>query len=291
MELFKVMTFNVRGSFPEKHDERLWENRADLNVRTIRAVAPDVIGFQEVQNDNRQVYADHLPDYQYDVGREETGDKPAKWVFFNPIYWKHDRWERVAAGGFFLSETPDQWSKGWDSAFVRAATWVRLQSRTTGAQFIHLNTHFDHIGETARVQGAHLIIQQLNTLSHGLPVILTGDFNSRAWAPADEDSLDYPRIIQRDQLPPGNTAYKVFIEAGFRDTYIEAGHHNQLNMNTFHAFHGEDFPPCALRIDWVLIRDGDDQHIETESLNIIRTAEPPIYPSDHYPVVAEVVLT
>src|SRR5690606_6756613 len=103
----------------------------------------------------------------------------------------------------------------------------------------------------------------------------------------NEDKLYYPAVIHRKRLPLGRATHAVFEAADFRDSYHEAGHLDQLDMNTFHAFIGEDFPPCALRIDWVLLRDGADRRIETEGFDILRDAEAPLYPSDHYPVLAE----
>ncbi len=284
------MSFNVRGSFPEKHPPRLWENRADLNVRTIQKYAPDIIGFQEVQAENSAVYAERLPEYAQTFGREETGDKAPEWVFYNPIYWRRERFEMVACGGFFLSDTPDVWSKGWDAAFVRGANWVHLRDVATGAMLFHLNAHLDHVGETARIEGSKLILEKIATLNSGDPAVITADFNSRAWQPPDEDDIDYPSTVRRDALPPGGTVHGVYMAGGFRDTYDEAGYQNHLNMNTFHAFMGEDFPPCGLRIDWVLIRDGTERRIDTEGFDVLRDAEPPVYPSDHYPVMAELSL-
>ena len=288
------MSFNVRGNFPEKYEARLWDTRADLNVRTIRKYQPDIIGFQEVQPQNSAVYTQQLTAYDRAFGWEGDADvdteEDTRWVFYNPIYWRRDRFELVESGGFFLSDTPDVWSKGWDAAFVRGANWVRLRSLQSGAEVVHLNAHLDHIGETARIEGSKLIVQRLNAVNPGLPSIVTADFNSRAWQPPDEDKIKYPSVVRRDALPPGGTVHQVYMDADFRDTYDEAGHYNQLNMNTFHAFMGEEFPSCGLRIDWVLIRDGAELQIETESFNILRDGEPPVFPSDHYPVMAEVAL-
>lgn len=288
MEAFSVMSFNVRGAFPERHPERLWENRADLNTRTIQRHAPDLIGFQEVQSENTAIYAQHLTDYQYTTGRDRQ--HPGRWISYNPIYYKTARWTALASGGFFFSDTPEVWSKGWDGAFVRGATWVRLQSQQSGAEVIHINAHLDHLGEQARVESARLIAQLLPQISDGLPVILTADFNSRAWSPEDESNIPYPPTVHRDKLPPGGTVHNILTAAGFRDTYHEAGHQDKLDMNTFHGFLGENFPACALRIDWVLIRDGDSQRIMTEDFRILQDAEPPVYPSDHYPVMARLTL-
>lgn len=287
VETFSVMSFNIRGAFPEKQPARRWQNRADINTRTITARQPDLIGFQEVQIENADHYNRHLAGYHHVVGC--TSPHEQKWVM-NPIYYAGKRWALIDSGGFFLSQTPDVWSKGWDSAFVRGATWGRLQSKQTGAEIVHLNAHLDHIGERARVESARLIVAMLDEVSDGLPVIVTADFNSRAWAPDNEHELHYPPAVHRDKLPPGGTVHGIFTASGFRDTYIESGNTDHLNCNTFHGFSGEAFPPCALRIDWVLIRDGVTRNIETDGFDIVRDAEPPIYPSDHYPVLARLRL-
>ncbi|MFW5690887.1 MAG: endonuclease/exonuclease/phosphatase family protein [Chloroflexota bacterium] len=285
----RVMTFNVRGSFEEKHPERLWKNRAATNVETIRRHSPDLIGFQEVASENRAVYEKELPGYTHTTGRPTTLSQESRWVTFNPIYWKADRFTLVDSGGFFLSPQPDQWSKGWDAAFVRAATWVRLRSTTTGMDLLHLNTHLDHVGEEARQRSTHLIINRLNQLQNDLPLLVSADFNSRAWAPVDEAAIDYPPAVHRDALPPGGTVHKLFMQAGFRDTYCEAGNRDHLDMNTFHAFMGGGFPPCALRIDWILTHDGA-RRWHTRDYAIIRDHSGRVYPSDHYPVMANLVL-
>lgn len=290
METFKVMSFNVRGNFQEKQPERSWDHRADLNVRTIQKYDPDIIGFQEVTADNAALYARRLVGYARDVGRTQGGRARPRWVTFNPIAWKTDRFQKVDSGGFFLSETPDVWSRGWDAAFVRAATWVRLRSRESGAYLLYVNVHLDHVSETARLNSSEVITRRLTANGENAPMIITGDFNSRAWAPADEPNISYPPAVKRDALPPGGTVHSVYTGAGFRDAYREAGHDDQLDMNTFHAFQGTDFPPCALRIDWILLRDGL-QSLKTLSYQVIRDAEPPVYPSDHYPVMASVALT
>lgn len=284
------MTFNVRGSFPENRRERLWENRAQLNVETIQRQHPDLIGFQEVQQANRDVYDEELIDYGVDAGREESGDKDPQWVFFNPIYWRTQRLKRLDSGGFFLSETPDVWSRGWDAAFVRGATWVRFEDQATGFQFVYLNAHLDHVGEESRLASSRLIVSQLDAIAPGMPCIVTADFNSRAWAPDNEEAIAYPSVVRRDALPPGGTVHAIFTDGGFRDTFIEAGHYDQLDMNTFHAFLGDEFPPCSLRIDWILVRDGDRHIWQTDMCDIVRDGDPPVYPSDHYPVVADVRL-
>lgn len=282
------MSFNVRGAYPERTDHYLWENRASLNVETIQKYDPDIIGFQEILAPNEDYYAKQLADYIGTAGQPK--DYHGQWVTHNPIYYKKDRWKLIDEGGFFFSDTPDIWSKGWDAAYVRGATWVRLQSTFSGSQIIHINGHLDHVGELSRMESTRLLLKRLPDFAQDLPTILTADFNSRAWSPPDEATIKYPSSVKRDLLPPGGTVHGLLTGENFRDTYYEAGYQDQLDMNTFHGFLGEDFPPCALRIDWVMIRDGAEQTIDTDDFKILRDAQPPIYPSDHYPILAKLHL-
>lgn len=84
----------------------------------------------------------------------------------------------MRSGTFWLSETPDQpGSRGWDAACNRVVTWSVFRDKETGREFLMMNTHFDHVGDTARIESAALIIRKSASLSGKLPVILTGDFN------------------------------------------------------------------------------------------------------------------
>jgi len=124
MHSIRVMTFNIRGSFHHWDDENRWEYRAALNVATIRQHAPDLIGFQECQSGNMDAYRAQLPEYQYVMG-PKTGEEDF-WDY-NPIFWKAERFALIDSGGFWLSRTPDHWSKDWGSDEARGVTWVKLR--------------------------------------------------------------------------------------------------------------------------------------------------------------------
>jgi endonuclease/exonuclease/phosphatase family metal-dependent hydrolase len=272
----RVMTFNVRGA-PDGDGVNAWENRADLNARVIRRYAPDLIGFQEAQTENLAYYRDQLPDYAYAAG--PRANRPGR-ILFNAISWNTARFELIDSGGFYLSYTPDRWSLAWDSARVRTATWARLHLKGSDLSVLHLNTHLDHLGEKARLEGSRLIARQLTRLrSDGVPVILTGDFNCS------------PILVSSagQEMP-----YSVFQQAGFHDTFEMAyDADGSQPENTFHAFRGAHFksevPTSRLRMDWILYLNGDSPLVRTQSCTVIRDADPPVYPSDHYPVLATIM--
>lgn len=270
----RVMSFNVRGA-SHRDGINVWQVRAELNVQTIKRYEPDVIGFQELHAPNLAVYKKELPGYERIMGPAYGTDMVEE---FAAIFYDPDRFEELDSGGFWLSDTPDESSASWGNEVVRSANWAVLRCRDTGVAFLHANTHLDHMSEHARVEGNKLIVSQTQeTLeNHGNPpTIVTGDFNCR----------------------PGSAPYEVFTDEGFADTFLVAGNEETPDAYTFHAFKGSSFKPKDTdkpfgRIDWILIKDPEN-HVEVRSHQIIRDADEEAgrYPSDHYPVVADLYIT
>lgn len=270
----RVMSFNVRGA-SHRDGINAWEERAGLNVQTIRRYEPGVIGFQELHAPNLAVYKEELSGYERIMGPAYGTDLVEE---FAAIFYDPDRFEALDSGGFWLSDTPEEASASWGNEVVRSANWAVLRCRETGVAFLHANTHLDHLSEHARVEGNKLIVSQTQeTLeNHGNPpTIVTGDFNCK----------------------PGSAPYEVFMDEGFTDTFLAAGNEDGPDAYTFHAFKGSSFKPSDTdkpfgRIDWILIKDPND-HVEVRSNQISRDAdeEAGLYPSDHYPVVADLHLT
>lgn len=275
---FRVMSFNIRGASDTHDGANGWSKRAALNVATIRKYAPDLIGFQELQRGNLDVYDAELTDYQYVLGNEASGgtEHPS-------IFWKPATFDLLDSGSFWVSETPDVYSGSWDTDCIRAATWVRLRERASGKTLLHMNTHLDHISNWARTEGCRLLLRQINALRGELPAILTGDFNCNACEP--------PAAGEADRA---DANYRFLLEQGFVDTFLAAGNHDSVTTNTFHGFAGDAFVPIpagsVVRIDWILTLDGAER-LETRSASIVRDHAAPLYPSDHTPIVADLAFS
>src|SRR5215213_5764240 len=177
------MSFNVRGASHRRDGVNVWEKRAVMNVETIKRHRPDVIGLQECQNENLKVYEKELLGYTrltgpiYGTGQAEE---------FAAIFFDPERFEELDAGGFWLSDAPDEYSARWGNEVVRSANWAVLRCLENGASFLHVNTHLDHLSEGARVEGTRLILKQTEETkaNHGdPPTIVTGDFNCKPGAP------------------------------------------------------------------------------------------------------------
>jgi endonuclease/exonuclease/phosphatase family metal-dependent hydrolase len=265
-----VMSFNVRGSFRDRGTPNVWPERAGLNVETIRHHAPDVIGFQELQSGNLETYREDLPRYDYVPGPEYgNAARPS----LNAIFFDAERLRLLDAGGFWLSTTPQRYSSSWDARAVRSANWSYFELADAGLSFLHLNTHLDHVSGRARVEGSRLILRKVAKLLQryggDTPVLVTGDFNCR----------------------PGTPTYRSFVENGFVDTFLAAGNEDGGDAHTFHAFKGSRYRDVRphlgpRRIDWILLKD--PQHrLQAVSHSIVRDHDGEKYPSDHYPVLAD----
>jgi endonuclease/exonuclease/phosphatase family metal-dependent hydrolase len=270
--LLRVMSFNVRGSFRDAARKHAWRNRATPNVATIERCAPDVIGLQECQRGNLATYRKHLSRYAQIRGPRYGNAFPYD---FNAILYDPERLRLIDSGGFWLSETPEKHSRSWGTRVARSATWALFVMENADLSILHLNTHLDHVSAPARQEGIKLIVEKIGELSDRAGedpvIILTGDFNAR----------------------PGNTVYRTLIDAGFVDTFLATGNKDDENANTFHAFHGRRYRDKhpdrgPRRIDWILLRDPRGRLCAcTHDIICEADEDSELYPSDHYPVLAE----
>lgn len=171
----RAMTFNIRLDLASD-GANAWPNRADLVAALIRHEEPDLLGTQEVLLHQKRDLEQALPMYRFaGVGRDDGGDKGE----FSPIAWRNDRFEMLETGTFWLSPTPSEPGKGWDAAYPRVASWAKLRDRHSKAHIVVLNTHFDHVGETARLRSAEMIAAWAKPLvASGASVLVMGDFNA-----------------------------------------------------------------------------------------------------------------
>ncbi len=256
-ETVRVMAFNIRYDNPDD-GPNAWPNRKDMVASMIRFHGADVAGLQEALKGQIDDLQTLLPEYAWlGVGRAD-GEAAGE---FSPIFYRKDRFDVLRHDTFWLSETPEiAGSKSWDAAIERIATWAELRDRRTGARFIAINTHFDHRGEEARARSARLLLERIDGLADGLPVVLTGDFNT-------VETAEPYRILTgelRDALAAS-----------------EAPHHGPTSTWT-------DFEAAVpdRRIDYIFVNDG----MRVIKHAILSDTWEGRFPSDHLPVLAEIVV-
>lgn len=248
----KVMSFNVRTINGPDGPNR-WEMRRDLFADTIRQQDPDIIGTQELAKAQGDDTVQRLPQYAW-FGRDRRGGHDDEHM---GIFYRTDRLKLVKSGDFWLSDTPDVvGSNTWGNVFPRMVNWGLFERLSDHRQFYLLDTHFPYReqDEPSRTRSAQLIATWVSKLPAGVPVILTGDFNTDRASPAH-------RVLT----------------ATLKDTYDTAPQKAGPEA-TFHNFTGHP----DHRIDWILYRGATARRVET-----VTTSRDGRYPSDHFPVVAD----
>ena len=237
-----IMTMNLRFGLA-KDGNNSWENRAPLAAEILNRYPADFIGFQEVNHFQARFIDRHLPEHDH-IG---WYNKQTPWWQSNMIFHHRD-WACMGSRHHFLSETPDLPSKLDGSKWPRQCVvgWFAHQGR----ELLVVNTHFD-FDALVQARSADLVAEFIDGFPVGLPVLITGDFNSN----------------------PGSLAYDRFLSHGFTEVYGE-----EVDT-TYHEFEGRS---TGRHIDWILYR-GDFQVAARQVVMDDFTGR---YPSDHYPVRA-----
>jgi len=252
-----VATYNLRYNHVED-GPNAWPARKDMVKSLIRYHEFDIIGTQEGLADQIADLGQMAEFEHVGVGRDDGKDAGEH----SAIFYRKSRFALLGKGDFWLSETPDRPSFGWDAKCChRLVSWARLRDRDSARTFYVFSLHFDHEGEVARRASAELVLRKIAAITRGAPAICVGDFNSTP----DTVQIRAMSSVMRDaarvsQTPP----------------YGPSG--------TFNGFHLD--APMAERIDYIFV----DRHLDVLKYAVLSDSLNGRYPSDHHPVVARVVL-
>ena len=248
---YKVMTFNIRYDNPGDGVNK-WDSRKAKVFDLLAKYDADIIGVQEALHHQLTDIADNLKQYEFFGAGRDDGKQKGE---YSAIFIRKDRFRILDQNTFWLSKTPNvPGSKDWDAAITRVVTWAKLQDKKTNETFLMINTHFDHIGKESRKNSAAILKDSAASISAGLPVILTGDFNFT------RDKEPYAVMMQRsgirlvDTAPPNapGTACGFVVDAR----------------------------PCVA-IDYIF----HSQHWKSQNYQVIQDNDGKHYPSDHLPVI------
>ena len=169
-----AMTYNLRYDNP-RDSANNWHNRKAMLAQQVLFHSPDFIGTQEGLYHQVAYLDSQLMHHTY-IGIGRRGGEEGE---YSALFFDTRKWSIVDEGTFWLSETPDEMSTGWDAALPRICTWGRFKSNTISQEIYVFNTHFDHRGQKAREHSAKLIISKIGEIADNeLPVIFMGDLNS-----------------------------------------------------------------------------------------------------------------
>jgi endonuclease/exonuclease/phosphatase family metal-dependent hydrolase len=254
----RVATYNVRVDI-RSDSANAWNMRMPYLTGLIRFHDFDLFGTQEVFHNQLQDMQKNLPDYAHTgVGRDD-GKTAGEYA---GIFYKKEKVTLLKQGTFWLSETPEKPGKGWDASYPRICTWGQFRDNASGKTFFVFNTHFDHRGEKARKESVKLLLSRIEKLASNQPVIVTGDFNFDQSDPRHtllhrSGTLQDAYELAKIRFAPKGT-FNAFKATGTSDSRID------------HIFLSRDFQVQRYGILTYLYGDAK-------------------LPSDHYPVMADLV--
>ncbi len=153
--------------------------RADILRDVIDTYKPDSIGMQEVT----LAWKDTFERFVFNDSYAGVGEGRSDSYEACLLYYRVDKYELVDSGTFWLSDTPDvKGSLFPESLYPRICTWAHLRDRATGFEYVHINTHLDHLGggsggNELRGKQTEVLLEFVNKLGD-LPLVMTGDFNT-----------------------------------------------------------------------------------------------------------------
>ena len=244
-----IISSNIRFA-SEEDGPNTWHNRKEFLASVINHHLPDILCSQEGRKPQILEFESSFPHLS-------LIDSHRDWILermYPCIYLNLTKFECQDSGDFWLSETPFQaGSKSFNSAFPRLCTWAKVKNNKS---FYIFNTHLDHLQTETRIQQAKVLkklISQIN--SERLPYILCGDFNEG----------------------PTEAVHNELLSGELNDPWLEL---KLPEETSFHRFQ-KNFSQ-GKRIDWIL----SSKEITVPHILLDKSEKAPLFPSDHYPVIA-----
>ncbi len=268
----KVISFNVLCSFCDSSYPP-WDERLEYFKDILERHDADLLGLQELTwpKEVEQVLA--LKDGYKAVYFK--GDKPGDFGMTDypdaTILYKHERFSLLDSGNYWLSPTPDvAWSTGFADGpqFPRIVVWAMFEDRTTGMDFLFVNTHFDNNSPSQQLS-ADVLLDRTRDFSKQVPVLIAGDFNSQPQDPA------YAKLVAKSDQ--GGLDLK-----------------NAFDLVSEHDLDSDDQNPSwdpGTRIDHIFVGgSGSLWKCDKWTVDLHKYGQPPGFPSDHRAIEADLDL-
>ena len=247
-----IITYNIRLNVISD-GINAWPNRKDNVKALVKFHDADILCVQEALPEQFDALLENSNFDVVGVGRDDGKRKGE----FSAVYFDKDRFTKKDGGTFWLSETPDVPSKGWDAALNRVCSWVRLYDKQNKKEFLVFNTHYDHIGVQARIESAKLLKQKIQQIAPTLPVVFTGDLNvtpeTEAIATIKSFLIDAKEVSVEKPYGPSGTFNGFKFDSDLKD-----------------------------RIDYIFVNKG----FKVQKFAVLADSKDKRYYSDHLPVFA-----
>lgn len=258
----RACSFNLRGVISKDKNERSWNVRKDIVANFLKKNDIDICGTQESAYKQFPALNELLPEYGY-FGKSSVGEQNGR--VLNLVMYKKSKFKMLKAETLWLTSTPNIVSKELDSSEPRTVTYGHFIDNKTGRDFFLFSTHFDHKGILARPAQSKILMQFIEKIAKDKPFILVGDFNSR------EESEVITYIKSKPYISDSRAISKT----------------KPIDMpSTFHGFKGHKNKVFKNRIDYLWV----SKPSEVLNYEVSNYSENGIYPSDHYPIVCDVIL-
>lgn len=247
-----IATYNLRMN-TERDGLNAWPHRRELVKSLVRYHDFDVFATQEALPEQVADMAG-MVEYAH-VGRGRDDGKSAG--EHSAIFYKRQRFELLRAGDFWLSQTPERPSLGWDATCChRIVSWAQLLDRRTGRKFFFFSVHFDHEGRVAQRESAKLVLRKVREIAGAETVIVAGDFNSGP---------------ETEQIGTMKSQLADAFEVSAKPRYGPAGTFNGFKIDS----------PLDERIDYIFV----SPKVKVLSYAALTDSRHGSFPSDHLPVV------
>lgn len=249
----RIMSFNIRCTTVGRMDR---EDRVPLVTETILEADADSFGVQEATTEWMADLDEMVGDIyaHVGVGRDDGVDAGEH----SAIFYLKDKYKVIDHGDFWLSETPDVLSVDCGGQY-RICTWVILENKETGEQYVHINAHFNNSSAEARAHSVDLILDKAAEFDK-LPVVFTADMN------VEEGSVDYKNITNNGTL---------------KDSKYAAG--STMSFLTYHDTHPRRNQDQI--IDYIMINSG----FKALTYRVVTQGVNGNYVSDHYPIYSDLI--
>ena len=255
----RMATYNIRYDNPGDSGN-LWKDRKSYVAGLIRYHGFEIFGVQEALHHQLNDLSAALPGFSF-YGRGRDDGKTAG--EHSSVFYRTDLFDLMDKGDFWLSETPDKPGPGWDATLHRICSWVKLKDKRSGKAFHVFNAHYDHRGVQARIGSSKLILQKIKAIAGDGPVVFMGDLNG------NRESDWYKTLSASDWLA---------------DSHFQAGSVYAPN-GSFNAFRTDAVGKDV--IDHIFVT----RHFKPRSWAVLTDTYFGKFPSDHFPVFAELLLS
>lgn len=255
-----VMTYNIKLDYPKEGDDS-WNTRKDWMIGQINFHEPDIFGVQEALP-NQMTYMDStMTNYSFvGVGRDDGHNEGE----YSALFYNKSKLRVLESSTFWLSQTPNIVSMGWDAVCNRVCTYALFEDIKSEEKFWVFNTHFDHVGSEARMKSVTLILEKIKSLNtEKYPSILMGDFNLEP----ETENIQLIKTSMHDSREISKT-----------EPFGPQGTFNGFRFDT----------PVTRRIDYIFV---SKTGIEVEKYAVLSDSKDLRYPSDHLPVYIKIKLS